>query len=158
MKNYRDPEKVKHPGQEPVSMIVPDYKLNRLGELEEVGKIDLQEIIDSNVKSTLDAILDKYINIPNGVNSADRRMDIDFLQDDLDGLMEAKDFFDECRERYNRPNDTEDQIIDFLNREVEKNKKKGVSDNEIQKQKENQSEEEPAPLQENGKQSESAQS
>lgn len=150
MKNYRDPEKRRFKGQEPVSMIVPDYKLNSKGELVEVGKIDLQEIIDSNLSSTLDAILDKFLN-PSGADPAARRLDVDFLQDDLDNLTEAKEFFDDCRERYNRPYDTDDQIYDFIREEAEKNKNKlkGALQNEGKK--ENQPAKEPEVVQENGK-------
>lgn len=144
MKNYRDPENVRFPDQEPVSMIVPDYKLNSDGELVEVGKIDLQEIIDSNLKSTLDAILDKFLAPTlNPVQDA-RRMDVDFLQDDLDNLTEAKEFFNECRERYGRPNDSDDEILNFIRAEAEKNKfKRGASENEIEKQKETEPAKEP---------------
>lgn len=153
MKKYRDPESVRFPDQAPRSMIVSDYKLNADGELVEVGKIDLQEIIDSNLKSTLDAILDKYLAPTlNPVLDA-RRMDVDFLQDDLENLTEAKDFFDECRERYNRPNDSDDQILDFIRKEAEKNKfKKGASDNEIEKQKETVPAKEPEVVPQDGKQ------
>lgn len=149
MKNYRDPEKIKFPGQAPVSMIVPDYKLNGKGELVEVGKVDLQEVIDSNLSSTLDAILDKFLN-PSGAESAARRLDVDFLQDDLDNLTEAKEFFDDCRERYNRPDFTDDQIFDFIRQEAEKNKNKlkGVLDNEGKKK--NRSPEESPIVQEDG--------
>lgn len=150
MKNYRDPEKLRFKGQEPVSMIVPDYKLNKNGELVEVGKIDLQEIIDSNLSSTLDAILDKFLgNV--GVDPAARRLDVDFLQDDLVNLTEAKEFFDDCRERYKRPDDTDDQILDFIRKEAEKNKNKlkGVLDNEGKKK--DQSSEKPPAVQEDGK-------
>lgn len=149
MKNYRDPEKLRFKGQEPVSMIVPDYKLNSKGELVEVGKIDLQEIIDSNLSSTLDAILDKFLgNV--GVDPTGRRLDVDFLQDDLDNLTEAKEFFDDCRERYNRLDDTDDQILDFIRQEAEKNKNKlkGVLDNEGKKK--NQPAKEPQTVQKDG--------
>lgn len=150
MKNYRDPEKVRFPDQAPRSMIVPDYKLNADGELVEVGKIDLQEIIDSNLKSTLDAILDKFLAPTlNPVQDA-RRMDVDFLQDDLENLTEAKEFFDECRERYNRPDDSDDQILDFIRQEAEKNKMKGASKDETQKQEETEPAKEPEALSKDG--------
>lgn len=149
MKNYRDPEKENFPGQDQPSMIVPDYKLGPDGELVEVGKIDLQEIIDSNLKSTLDAILDKFLGSSMLPQQPPRRMDVDFLQDDLENLSEAKAFFDECRERYNRPFDTDDEILYFIRGQAEKNKnQKGEKNDE--KPKENQSQEKPAPVQKDG--------
>lgn len=150
MKNYRDPEKVSFPDQAPRSMIVPDYKLNADGELVEVGKIDLQEIIDSNLKSTLDAILDKFLAPSLNPVQDSRRMDVDFLQDDLENLTEAKEFFDECRERYGRPGDSDDQILDFIRQEAEKNKMKGASKDEAENQKKTEPEKKPETVPQDG--------
>ncbi|QCS36643.1 hypothetical protein [Capybara microvirus Cap3_SP_554] len=108
------------------SNIVPDYKYNEVtGIVEEVGKIDLQEKINSCRVNCLDYILDQYLENGNSVNdlfkvSVDVSDDIADCSQPLDDIMYQNDvmnLMDELKDKYGASDMSNDDFIKYLSDE-----------------------------------------
>lgn len=96
--------------QNPVgSGLVDEFALDRVtGELKKVGETDIQQVIDSCLSSSLDVILDKFLN-DEVVNvdplPADVMMDTSVLDDALEAYGAAVDRLEAVRDTYDLPID-----------------------------------------------------
>lgn len=74
------------------------YRLNQAtGMLEDAGKVDIQELVNSNLDSCLSRVIERYLP---GNDIDDQVGEYDAMRDDLDYLFEAGNIAEDLKERY----------------------------------------------------------
>lgn len=74
------------------------YRLNQAtGMLEDAGKVDIQELVNSNLDSCLSRVIERYLP---GNDIDDQVGEYDAMRDDLDYLFEAGNVAEDLKERY----------------------------------------------------------
>lgn len=115
--NYQEKNK---PDGQTFSATKPEYHLDeRTNTLKEIGKIDLQEVIQSSVDCALDRVLAKYDVYPQGMLPKADPTDEVFVSDassDIDYMAQMFEDFEEMKLRYNLPADVSySQMFDIIN-------------------------------------------
>lgn len=84
-----------------------EYRLNEVtNNLEEVGKVDIQEEIDSCQDSTLNKMLERFLP-----EESEEIVALDSVQSDLDYICKVKDIENFYKEKFDLPFDTDTREV-----------------------------------------------
>lgn len=121
--------------------LVPVYRLNKATNVvEDTGeKIDIDELVQSNLSSCLDSILSKFLAPAPEDATKDIVADLSSMQDDLDAFTSISQKCEEYKEKYNLDSSLSfQQVFDAVKKKSEDattnyNKLKETTENESKK-------------------------